>query len=446
MITVNDQQLDVLFDRLWPICRSITGPGISESLDILREYIPIEVKCVPTGRAVFDWVVPQEWALERATLSTDDGVVILDTDVNNLHVLNYSEPFFGKVDFETLSAHLHTDPDLPEAIPYVTSYYAPRWGLCLTERQLAGLRRDAEYIVDIKTKKFDGFLRYGDITLVGESSETILITSYLCHPSMANNELSGPLALVSLYSALEKMPYRRFSYRFVIVPETIGSVTFLANTPEDEIDQVVAGIVLTCLGGPNKTVSFKHSRRHWLDEESAIDDFVEKLCQYDKALYCERDFTPTCGSDERQFCSPAVNLPVVQAAKTVYGDFDQYHTSLDDKSFMRISSVVDSVDKLLLMLRGYELEHRRLVPKIQGGEPMLGKRGLYPTLNSTLTRKMSDDVVFDGREQLNLILNVISLIDGKRQLSEIVEKLNTPFRQVIAVIEALLEKDVITYE
>lgn len=440
---MNYQQMDDLFDRLWPICRSITGPGISQSLKIMQDFIPITINEVPTGTEVFDWIVPQEWELERATLRTEDGEVILDTDISNIHVLNFSEPFSGVVTHQELEEHLYSNSSFPEAVPYVTSYYVPRWGLCISDKQRKSLRTDINYVVDIKTKKFDGCLRYGEYFLQGETTETILLTTYLCHPSLANNELSGPLALAAIYDKLKNQKNRKFSYRFVIIPETIGSISFLAQSLPKDLSDIAAGIVLTCLGGPSDKVSFKHSRKHWIGQDSLIDSVIEKVCDNDGSLYESRKFTPTGGSDERQFCSPAINLPVVQAARTVYGQFDEYHTNLDNKDFMRIGSVVDSVEKIHLFLKIFELESSHLRSTVKGGEPMLGKRGLYPTFNSPLTRKMSDDGKFDGRDQLNLMLNVISLIDSKHRLSDIANKLDEPLSRVVHIIEELIEKGVI---
>jgi len=442
---MNYQKLDELFDRLWPICRSITGPGITQSLEIMQDYIPVTIQEVPTGTEVFDWIVPQEWALDRATLKTEDGDVILDTDISNIHLLNFSEPFSGVITYQELEKHLYSDPTFPEAVPYVTSYYVPRWGLCISDKQKRSLRTDINYVVDIKTRKFDGYLRYGEYFLKGETSETILLTTYLCHPSLANNELSGPLALAAIYDKLKNQKNRKFSYRFIIIPETIGSISFLAQSSSKDLSDVVAGIVLTCLGGPSNKVSFKHSRRHWIGQDSLIDAVIEKVCDKDKPLYESRKFSPTGGSDERQFCSPAINLPFVQAARTIYGQYDEYHTSLDNKEFMRISSVLDSVDKIHLFLKIYELESCLLRSSVKGGEPMLGKRGLYPSVNSSLTRKMSEDGKFDGREQLNLMLNVVSLIDGKHRLSNISEKLDVPLSKLVYIIEELIDKGVIIH-
>jgi aminopeptidase-like protein len=440
------KELDELFDKLWSICRSITGPGFTRSLKILQDYLPFEIKKIETGTKVFDWTIPQEWELRRATLKTENGEVLVDTNWNNLHVLNFSEPFKGILSYEELESHLYSEPNLPDAVPYVTSYYASRWGLCISDNKKQKLRKDIKYIVEIDTKKYNGALTYGDYILRGQSEQTILISSYLCHPSLANNELSGPLSLVSLYKKLLKMKNRYFTYRFIIVPETIGSISFLSNTPKIELQKIISGMVITCVGGPSNEISFKHSRRHWLGEESKIDNFVESVCAQDVNYYKEREFTPTSGSDERQFCSPAVNLPVIQVAKTLYSEYKEYHTSLDNKSFMNISSVEDSIDKIFFFLRAFELNRSCLVSEVKGGEPMLSSRGLYPSLNSSITRKSSNDNIFDSREKLNLMLSIISLVDGKHNLSSIVEKLNTTYQKVVPIIEDLVEKKIFQNE
>lgn len=456
------KEIDNLFEKLWPICRSITGPGIKESLKIIQDFIPIDILEVPTGTKVFDWVVPPEWKLNKATLHTEDGELILSTEESNLHVLNFSQPFKADVSYEELEQHLYSDKNLPEAIPYVTSYYVRRWGLCISDRQKLSLRRDKKYKVNIDTEIYDGALRYGDCTLKGESDKTILISTYLCHPSLANNELSGPLAFVSLYQKLSKLKRRHFTYRFLIIPETIGSITFLARTPENELQKIYAGIVLTCLGGPSKKISFKHSRRHWLGEESDIDIFLESLCSHDNKAFNNRAFSPHGGSDERQFCSPGINLPVIQAARTVYSDYDQYHSSLDNKEFMDINSVMDSIQKIYFFLRAFEINTSNLIPEISGGEPMLGKRGLKPNINSHQTWDLSSDITEHSREKLNLMLNIISLVDSKHRLQEIVEFLNhkeinrqndviksydnmlmPTYENIVSIIEELIDEGII---
>ena len=296
-----NSEINNLFDRLWPICRSITGPGITESLKIIQDYVPINILEVPTGTKVFDWVVPPEWKLNKATLHTEDGELIISTEASNIHVLNFSKPFNGEVTYEELEQHLYSDKNLPEAIPYVTSYYVRRWGLCISDKQKSSLKRDKKYIVNIDTEIYDGSLRYGDCTLKGESDKTILISTYLCHPSLANNELSGPLALVSLYQKLSKLKRRYFYIPFIIIPETIGSITFLSITPEKRAQKIYAGIVLTCsLEVPPKQY-LQTFKKALVGEESDIDSFLESLCSHNNKLFNEREFNPTGGSDERQF-------------------------------------------------------------------------------------------------------------------------------------------------
>lgn len=440
---MNCKKVDELFDKLWPITRSITGPGITESLTILQDYIPIDIVEVPTNTKVFDWVVPPEWQLNHASLYTEDGEKVISTEDNNLHVLNFSEPFSGTLDFEDLEKHLYTDENSPCAVPYVTSYYVRRWGLCISAEQKATLDRNKKFRVEIDTKIFDGALRYGDFTLKGQSDETVLLSTDLCHPSLANNELSGPLSMVLLYDKLSKLENRYYSYRFIIIPETIGSITFLANSKADELDKICAGLCLTCLGGPFETLSFLHSRRHWIGEATKIDQLAESFSKSDPTAYSERVFTPSDGSDERQYCSPGINLPVLQVARTPPMRYDEYHTSLDTKEFMQISAVANSAERLALFLHVFELNAQRLLPVIEGGEPMLGKRGLYPSVNSPQTRCVSSDSIIDNRDQLNLLLNMISLIDGTRSVTEIVEFLSVSYGAVIPILDELIKKRLI---
>ena len=441
---MNHSEINLLFDKLWPICRSITGPGITKSLKIIQKYVPIKIVEIPSGTKVFDWKVPQEWKLNRATLHTEDGKLIIDSKNSNIHVVNFSKAFKGLLSYNELEQHLYSYKNLPSAIPYVTSYYAPRWGLCLSEKQKVRLSKNKKYRVNIDTETYNGSLRYGDCVLKGKSKKTILISTYLCHPSMANNELSGPLVWAAIYNKIAQNKERYFTYRFVIVPETIGSISFLSKTSKKKLDEIYSGIVLTCLGGPSKSISFKHSRRHWLGQESDIDNFVESLCQHDSKTFKERRFTPASGSDERQFCSPGINLPFIQIAKTIYNEYDQYHTSLDNKKFMSINSVMDSIEKIYFFLTLFEKNRSNLISQISGkGEPMLGKRGLYPTINSPLTRNIFSNDKVDSREQLNLLMNTISLLDGNYRLSEIVKFLKSSYSKIYPIINKLQEKKVI---
>jgi aminopeptidase-like protein len=254
---------------------------------------------------------------------------------------------------------------------------------------------------------------------------------------LGNNELSGPLALLLLYEKLQRLARRRYSYKFLIIPETIGSLTFLATEGKNLLKKPRAGIVLTCLGGPKRKVSFKLSRLDWMGTPSLIDSFARDAAARDAELFEVREFSPASGSDERQFCSPGINWPVVQAAKTVYGEYKEYHTSLDNKEFMSVEAVEASAESLFVFLRLFDLCDKRIHSKIEGGEPQLGKRGLYPTTNGPMTNKFSTDKRKDGRYQLNLLLNVLSLSDGSMTAIGIVKKLGISFTDLLPILDQL---------
>lgn len=433
--------IDRLFDELFPICRSITGEGIRESLEVFGQHMPLEIKSIPTGTTVFDWTIPKEWTLNRATLIAPDGRLLVDSDDCNLHVLNFSESFSGDIGLQQLQQHLFSLPELPDAIPYVTSYYKERWGLCITQRLRDSLQ-DGTYRVEIDARKEDGELVYATTDLQGDSDDVFLVSSYLCHPSLANNELSGPLCLLRLYEKLRARRRRRYTYKFVLVPETIGSIAFLAKEGSSFADKVRGGLVLTCLGGDKERVSLKLSRRDWLGNPSAADMLARQLAELDSEAFEIREFTPTSGSDERQYCSPGINLPVLQAAKTIYGEYTGYHNSLDTKDFMGIESVEQSADLLFEFVRLFEYADLTLASSIEGGEPNLGNRELYPTMNSPMTGELSTDNRKDGRYQLNLLLNVLSLLDGTKTIPEIARKLGVSTLDTAKVVDMLVEKDV----
>ena len=434
--------LDAVFDELFPICRSITGQGVRDSLRILQRFIPLEIKSVPSGTQVFDWQIPDEWNLSRATLTDPTGEVVLDTDINNLHVLNYSIPFEGELTLHELQPHLHSKPGLPNAIPYVTSYYQDRWGMCLSQNQRDALV-DGVYKVSIKTSKRPGVLNYATCDLQGETDQIILLSSYLCHPSLANNELSGPLTLVRLYEVLAALPARRYTYRFLLIPETIGSLTYLAQEGRKLERTLEAGMVLTCLGGKKTSISIKMSRREWIGQASAIDNFAQILNDVDPDNYSVRRFDPCSGSDERQFCSPQVNLPVVQAAKTTYSAYPEYHTSLDNKQLMTIKAVERSAEQIACLWQLYELRDQVLHHLIEAGEPQLGARDLYPTINGPGTSVMPTDSQKDRRAMQRLLLRVLSLSDGTFSVLQVLNKLACKPERLLQVIKSLVEMQII---
>ena len=435
----SDQLIESIFDELFPICRSITGPGLRDSLDIFSRYMPLERETVASGSAVFDWTVPQEWHIKSARLTGPDGRVVTDFANCNLHVVNYSEPVDKRLSLEELQSHLHSLPHLPDAIPYVTSYYQRTWGFCLSHAQREQLP-DGEYHVQIDSEFVEGGVDFGYCVLEGESDREILLSSYLCHPSMANNELSGPLVLLGLYHRLKQWPRRRYSYRFLINPETIGSLCFLHRYHEHLSEKLAAGLVLTCLGGPNETLAYKQSRMG----EGIVDQVFRQLAVSDEALNI-RPFTPESGSDERQYCAPGFNFPVGNIARTSYAEYTGYHNSLDTKEFMGVDSLIDSIDRIeqWLWLVETGATHINCAPF---GEPQLGKYDLYPSINSAQTLSQSDDASADGRQRLSLILQILSHCDGQQSMVALAQKLGLGLAEFSSIVEILEHNGLLRHE
>ena len=403
--------INKFFDRLWPICRSITGDGLRKSLSILKEIIPMDVISKPSGEKVFDWEVPREWIINDAKLESPDGRVCCEFKNSNLSIVNYSVPVQGEFEFDELRPHLHSIPDLPSAIPYVTSYYKDNWGFCLPHSLLEKLPRKGKYKCFIDSDHINGSLDYGHFLLEGGlSNKEVLLSSYLCHPSLANNELSGPLVLMGLYERISEWKSRRFNYRFYCGPETIGSLCFLKDFGNVLQENLVLGLVLTCLGGKNNSnLSVKLPR----SQTSFASIFLSN--QNDFRF---RSFTPCDGSDERQFCSPGFNLPVANICRDVYGDYDGYHNSLDNKDSMTIESLTRSIDRIELLLKDFEVSYP--FSRINSyGEPQLGKRGLYPNVNSSFTWQDSSDEIFDGRCLRDSIMWLLSYADGQHSIEKV---------------------------
>ena len=426
----SDQLIESIFDELFPICRSITGLGLRDSLDILGRYMPLERETVTSGSAVFDWTVPQEWHIKSARLTGPDGRVVADFANCNLHVVNYSGPVDKRLSLEELQAHLHSLPHLPDAIPYVTSYYQRTWGFCLSHAQREQLP-DGEYHVQIDSEFVDGGVDFGHCLLEGESDKEILLSSYLCHPSMANNELSGPLVLLGLYHRLKQWPRRRYSYRFLINPETIGSLCFLHRYHEHLSEKLAAGLVLTCLGGSSDTLTYKQSRMG----QGIIDQVFQQVAKTDETLNI-RPFTPESGSDERQYCAPGFNLPMGNIVRTSYAEYPGYHNSLDTKAFMGIDSLTDSIDRIEQWLRLVE-SGSTYVNCAPFGEPQLSKYDLYPSVNSAQAWNKSGDGLVDGRKRLGLILQVLSHCDGQQPMVALANSLGVDLAELTSTLEIL---------
>ncbi len=426
MRSINPKDIELYFDRLWPICRSITGNGLRESFRILSDIIPLKLTEVPSGTAVFDWVIPNEWNINDAYVITPEGKKICDFKINNLHVVNYSTPVNQEISYEELTKHLYTLERLPEAIPYITSYYREKWGFCLSKKEFDTLPKTGTYKVVIDSELKAGALTYGDCVLKGETSEEILFSSYLCHPSMANNELSGPLVLSFLYRLIASMPRRRYTYRFVIAPETIGTIAFLSNNKENVLKHVKAGYVLTCCG-TNKSFVFKKSRQ----ENSVADEVALHVLKHSGKTYSAIPFDPL-GSDERQYCSPGFNLPVGSLMRSKYHEYPEYHTSLDNKQLVSFDAMNETIDLYFSIARALEL-NRYYENTIRFCEPNMGKRGLYEDLSGALTMP----------QQLSTRMRLINYMDGKTSLLEFCERYNLNILDLDSEIELLIQKGVL---
>ena len=432
--------LDSLFDELFPICRSITGPGLRESLDILGRHMPLTRDSAASGEQVFDWQVPQEWRIRAARLTHEDGTVFADFDTTNLHVVNYSGPIDIRLSREQLDPHLHSLPHVPEAIPYVLSYYQRNWGFCLSD-SVRQTMPAGNYHAQIDSEFVDGQLDFADLVLPGNSEKEILLTSYLCHPSMANNELSGPLVMLALFNRLARRE-RRYTYRLALHPETIGAICYLHRHGEHLREHVAGGLILTCLGGPSQNLSYKRSRQ----DTALIDQVVDIADQVGIPPIDIRPFTPQNGSDERHYCSPGFNLPMGQMARTVYsGEVDWYHTSRDDKDFMGIDSLIRSADEIDELLRIFEHagRFRNLFPF---GEPQLGRRNLYPNVNSHETWKQGSAHQPTDPHFRKRMLFILNYSDGEHTVIDIAERCGCTVADLIPVIGVLEQAGLIQPE
>jgi aminopeptidase-like protein len=419
-------QIEQYFDRLFPLNRSLTGNGVRETFSILSELVDFKITEVPTGTKALDWTIPKEWNVNEAYILTPDGRKIADFSVNNLYLMGYSIPFSGKINFETLKKHITTRPDFPDAIPYVTSYYVERWGFCLSHDEFLTLPEEGEYYVKIDTTLEDGFMTVGEVVLPGETDEEILFTSYCCHPSMANNELSGILALTFLYQQLKQETKRKYTYRFYLAPETIGAIYYLSQNGQHFKEKLKGGVVITCCGDKGQ-FTLKKSR-----SESYFNSVLKNILDNKtKGNYKELDFFPM-GSDERQYCSPGFDLPMVCLTRTMYGEYKEYHTSKDDKSVIDFSALEEYVLLVKELVDSIELDGN-YINQSPFGEPQLGKRGLYPTLMK----------IEDRGESLKRLLYLLNYSDGKHSLLDISNIMKTSIVSFRNEIEALQEKELL---
>jgi aminopeptidase-like protein len=421
------QQMHDLARRLFPICRSLTGPGVRESLSILRLAIPgLKLIEVPSGTKVLDWVVPDEWEIREAWIADLDGRRLVDFADNNLHLVGYSTPVDAVMTREELEPHLYSLPDQPDAIPYVTSYYASRWGFCVSQRQREVLG-DGPFRVHVDSDLRPGSLTYGECVLPGKSDDEVLLSTYICHPSMANNELSGPVVAAALMQWLSLLEQRRFTYRLVVLPETIGAIAYLAQHLEHLRQHVKAGWVLTCIGD-ERTYSYVPSRLGDTEADRVSLQVLGELPNgFARYSFLDR------GSDERQWCSPGADLPVCSVMRSKYGTYPEYHTSLDDLNFVTPGGLQGGLDVMKRCLSLLEANHRWRT--VMPGEPQLGRRGLYPTSS------------FKGSaEHVRTMMNVLAYCDGQHDVIDLCQRVGATSSEVLALLDKLATAGVISRE
>ena len=405
-----------LMAQLFPICRSITGDGVRETLRILQDHIPLKLFEVPTGTTVLDWTIPKEWNIRDAFVLDPAGRKIIDFKKSNLHVIGYAAPVDKSISLSELQKHLYSLKDQPDAIPWVTSFYEERWGFCLAHNERAKLK-EGTYRVVIDSELQNGSLTYGELIIPGTSNEEVFISTYVCHPSMANNELSGPIVATMLAKWIISEP-RRLTYRIIFIPETIGSITYLSRNLESMKKNIIAGFNLTCVGD-ERAYSYLPSRKgSTLADKVALSALRSKHPDFKQYSFLDR------GSDERQYCSPGVDLPLVSLMRTKYREFPEYHTSLDNLELVTPAGLEGSFalhqDCIDLLERNRVYKTRCL------GEPQLGARGLYPTIST----KESHRQVID-------MLNFIAYADGTNDLIDISNIIQVPVRNLYPIIEKL---------
>jgi aminopeptidase-like protein len=416
-------------EDLFPICRSITGPGVRKTLLYFKEFLPdLEIHSVPTGTKAFDWVVPNEWFIQDAYIEDSHGNKIVDFENNNLHIVGYSQPIDEWMDLSTLNNHLHSLPDQPDAIPYVTSYYDTNWGFCLTHRQRELLKKERYHVV-IESELKHGVLNYGELIIKGDTDEEVLLSTYICHPSMANNELSGPVVTAGIAQWLNQLRNQRYTYRIVFIPETIGSIVYLSKNLKHMKKHTIAGLVLTCIGD-DRDYSLMPSRSGdaLIDRVAsyALNHYVKTYTRYS---YLDR------GSDERQYCSPGVDLPVCSIMRTKYNVYPEYHTSLDDLTLISSDGLKGGFDIIKKTIE--ILEFNQVYKNKTPCEPQLGKYDLYPTISIKGSKQ---------RELSNLMLNILAYADGDNDILEISEIIRVDFFTVHNTMKILLDNELVSLE
>lgn len=421
---IEGEMMYTLAKRLFPICRSLTGNGVRETLRLIKKEIgSLVIQEVPTGTKVFDWEIPKEWNIWEGYIENESGEKILDFNHCNLHIMGYSLPVDEWVDLEELKKHIYVEEKQPYAIPYITSYYKERFGFCMSLEQKSALK-EGKYHIVIKSELKDGFLTYGELIIPGETKEEVLLSTYICHPSMANNELSGPCLATALAKKIKQMPNRRYTYRILFIPETIGSITYLSLHYKEMKENTIAGFVLSCVGD-SRTYSYVPSRNgNTLSDRVAKNILSFVYPEYKKYTYLDR------GSDERQYNAPGIDLPVCVVCRSKYGEYEEYHTSLDDLSLISPEGLQETYEVYLQIIQAIEANKKYCVKCLC--EPQLGKRGLYPTVSKK-----------GAYGDVRSITNFLAYADGTKDLIELSNIIRVPINKLLPIIDKLIEADLV---
>ena len=415
MKNIGQEMYDWAVD-LFPINRSLTGHGVRKTLNYIKDIIPeMNIIEVPSGTKCFDWTVPKEWNCDDGYIIDPDGNKICDFKNNNLHVVGYSTPIDKEIEYEELIEHLYHIEDQPTAIPYITSYYSERWGFCLSSNKFKKLKKGT-YKVKINSELKDGNLTYGEIKIKGESEKEIFLSTYVCHPSMANNELSGPVVTTALVNFVKSIKNRKYSYRIVFIPETIGSITYISRNIDEMKKNIIAGFNISCIGD-DRSYSYL-STRYGNTLSDKVSKHILKNIDYVEYSFLDR------GSDERQYCSPGVDLPIATICRTKYGAYPEYHTSLDDLTVISPSGLYGGYDKIKKAIELLEMNNYYKVNVLC--EPQLGKRGLYPTIST----KTSGAVVAT-------MMNFLAYADGSNDLIDIANIIGVQAEELFDIVHKM---------
>lgn len=426
------QKIYDLANKIFPYCRSITGDGVRQTIGDLKEFIEedtdarLNVYGVPSGTQVFDWTVPKEWIIRKAYIEDEEGCKIVDMEDSNLHILGYSAPVDKWVDLDELLTHVYTQPDQPDVIPYVTSYYKERYGFCMSEKQKMSLK-PSRYHMYIDSELIDGELNYAEVVIPGKSRKEIFFSTYVCHPSMANNECSGPALSAALVRYVASMKQRRFTYRFIYIPETIGSITYLSQGDhlKHMKETMIAGFNLSCVGD-DRDYSIVESRY----DDTLADKVLKNVLEFHtNGRYSNYSYLYR-GSDERQFNAPGIDLPVVCYCRSKFGMYPEYHTSADNMGLVSPSGFQGSFEVMTQVIDALELNRRYKMNVL--GEPQLGKRGLYPTISQK-----------GSYNQVTAMVNFIAYADGKADLLDISNRIGVPVKDLKDIVEKLLDNSLI---